>query len=292
VFGLFLVHKISIYKYKTKWEKEEKEKEKEKGFSALVGRGEFRPSRAWARARGRASWPSTAHGRETAPWSRAHAPETAGGETASAADGGGVNRPTRGEKPPAGGFNGDSPPVARFLGIGQVPKHKERLASLRVGPILLEVTGRELAAVGWRSSVAGVVAGEALVAIGGRAAVLRICGDVVKLPSLVNCSPNNQRGGEELTGEEGGAAVLARLSSGRGRRVAEAGAGRGGARGSPFIGARGEGSDGVRRAPVRFTVVAVMANSGDDGTSRGRRWRAGTWSQRRRTERCPTSLCG
>jgi hypothetical protein len=33
----------------------------------------------------------------------------------------GVNRPSRGENPAAGGFNGDSLPVTRFLGNGQVP---------------------------------------------------------------------------------------------------------------------------------------------------------------------------
>jgi hypothetical protein len=93
--------------------------------------------------------------------------------------------------------------------------------------------------VGWRSSVAGVVAGEVPVASGGRGAVLRVCGDVVKLLSLANCSLNNQRGGRRGSPERGGggAAELARLSSGRGRRVAEAGAGHRGARGSPFIGA-------------------------------------------------------
>jgi hypothetical protein len=74
------------------------------------------------------------------------------GETASAADGVGANRPTRGENPTAGGFNGDSPPVTRFLGIGQVPKHEKRLASLRVGPILPDETARELTVVRWRSS--------------------------------------------------------------------------------------------------------------------------------------------
>jgi hypothetical protein len=31
---------------------------------------------------------------------------------------------------------------------------------------------------------------------------------------------------------------------------------------------------------VRFTVAAVMAYRGDDETSRGRRWRAGTRSHR------------
>jgi hypothetical protein len=91
------------------------------------------------------------------------------------------------------------------------------------------------------------------VVIGGRGAMFRVCGAVVKLLRLVNCLLNNQRGEEEkeLTGAEGGVAELVRLSSGRGRRVAEAGAGHGGARGGPFIGARGEGSSGVRWTPVR-----------------------------------------
>jgi hypothetical protein len=35
------------------------------------------------------------------------------------------------------------------------------------------------------------------VVIGGRGAVFRVCGDVVKLLSLVNFSLNNQRRGEE-----------------------------------------------------------------------------------------------
>ena len=111
------------------------------------------------------------------------------------ADGAGANRSTHGENPAAGGFNGDSPPMTRFLGIGQVPKHEKRLASLRVGPILLDDTGRELTAVRWQSSTAGVVAGEVWVVIGGRGVVFRVCGDVVKLLSLVNFSLNNQRGG-------------------------------------------------------------------------------------------------
>jgi hypothetical protein len=37
--------------------------------------------------------------------------------------------------------------------------------------------------------------------------------------------------------------------------VAEAGAGHGGARGNLFIGARGEGSNGVRWTPVRCTTT-------------------------------------
>jgi hypothetical protein len=94
-----------------------------------VGReGEFRPSRVQGHTRARARRPSTAHDEKRRGCARkrhrgheAHAPGRAGGETASAADGAGANRPTRGENPAAGGFNGDSPPVTRFLGIGQTP---------------------------------------------------------------------------------------------------------------------------------------------------------------------------
>ena len=78
-----------------------------------------------------------------------------------------------------------------------MPKHEKRLASLRVGPILPEVTGRELTTVWWRSSATKVVVGEVWVVIGGRGAMFRVCGDVVKLLILVNCSLNNQRGGGE-----------------------------------------------------------------------------------------------
>jgi hypothetical protein len=50
--------------------------------------------------------------------------------------------------------------------------------------------------------------------------------------------------------------------------VAEAGAGHGGARGGPFIGARGEGSSGVRWTPVRCTTIGV------NGAQRRRRDRS------------------
>jgi hypothetical protein len=45
--------------------------------------------------------------------------------------------------------------------------------------------------VGWRGSAVGVIAGEVRVVIGGRGAVFRVCGDVVKLLSLANCLLNN-----------------------------------------------------------------------------------------------------
>jgi hypothetical protein len=116
--------------------------------------------------------------------------------------------PRGGGDPAAGGFNGDSPPVARFPGIGQVPKHEEGLASLMVGSILPEAVGRNLTMVRWRSSAAGVIAGEAWVVIEGRGVVFQVRSGVAKLLSIVNCPLNNQReGGEkELTGAVGGAA--------------------------------------------------------------------------------------
>jgi hypothetical protein len=44
--------------------------------------------------------------------------------------------------------------------------------------------------------------------------------------------------------------------------------GEGGARGDLFIGARGKGSGGARRAPVRCTAPALMPHNGDDETLR------------------------
>jgi hypothetical protein len=63
--------------------------------------------------------------------------------------------------------------------------------------------------------------------------------------------------------------------------------GEGGARGDLFIGARGEGSGGARRALVRCTAPALMSHSGDDETPR----RGGTGlgrGQAARTGRCRT----
>jgi hypothetical protein len=56
---------------------------------------------------------------------------------------------------------------------------------------LPEEAGRGLTAGMWRSSTAGVVAGEVCVGIGGRGVVFRARGGAVKLMSLANCSLNN-----------------------------------------------------------------------------------------------------
>ena len=60
-----------------------------------------------------------------------------------------------------------------------------------------EEAGRELTAVRWRSSTAGVVAGEVRAGIGGRGVVFHARGGVAKLMSLANCSLINQRGREK-----------------------------------------------------------------------------------------------
>jgi hypothetical protein len=60
--------------------------------------------------------------------------------------------------------------------------------------------------------------------------------------------------------------------SGRGR------CGEGGAWGDLFIGARGEGSGGARRAPVRCTTPALMPHSGADETPRQGGTGQGRWS--------------
>ena len=61
--------------------------------------------------------------------------------------------------------------------------------------------------------------------------------------------------------------------------MAEAGAGEEGARGNPFIGARGEGSGGARRTPASFTVPAINAAQRRRGDITAGRYRRGRWSR-------------
>jgi hypothetical protein len=71
----------------------------------------------------------------------------------------------------------------------------------------------------WRSSAAGVVAGEVRAGIRGRGVVFHARGGVAKLMSLANCSLNNERGREERgrgLPEWRKTVALARLSSGEG----------------------------------------------------------------------------
>jgi hypothetical protein len=105
--------------------------------------------------------------------------------------------------------------------------------------------------------------------------VLRVRGFVRELLSSLNCSLDQRRGRERrggLTGEgeDGGAPriVLGRGEEGSGRGRC----GEGGARGDLFIGARGKGSGGAWRAPVRCTTPALMPHSAADETP----WWGGT----------------
>jgi hypothetical protein len=122
-----------------------------------------------------------------------------------------------------------------------------------------------------------------------RGVVSQVHGGVAKLISLSTFSLNHQRG--RLTGgEEDGGAFVTELGRG-GRGVAEAGAGQGSARGDPFIGARGKGSGGAQRTPVRCTAPELMPHSGDDETAR-RAVPCKDAGAATRTERCQTFLCG
>jgi hypothetical protein len=120
-------------------------------------------------------------------------------------------------------------------------------------------------------------------------------GSVARLVSLANFLLNQQRGREKRgkgLPEGKMTAALSRLSSSEGGRgVAEAGAGQGSAQGDSFIGARGEGSSGAQRTPVRCTAPELMPHSSDDETA----WWAVSCKDTAavaRTGRCQTFLCG
>jgi hypothetical protein len=123
-FGLFLVHKISAYKYICE-NGERNGKRKKRNFPA--SRGGFRPSQArGTHARGRR--PSCGpRARETARargsngvTAGPHVSESRGGGTAPRFDGAGEPAVCGEENLAAGGLDGDSPPVARFLVHGEV----------------------------------------------------------------------------------------------------------------------------------------------------------------------------
>jgi hypothetical protein len=93
-----------------------------------VGRGGSGPAGRRARARARSRRPATAHGGKRRGRTRGDA-VSAGptrqrerdGETAPTVDGAGRTGRPWGRKPAAGGLDGDSPSVTRFLGNGQAP---------------------------------------------------------------------------------------------------------------------------------------------------------------------------
>jgi hypothetical protein len=78
---------------------------------------------------------------------------------------------------------------------------------------------RGLSAGRWRSSTAGVAAGELRAGIGGRGAVFQTHGGVAKLIGLANCLLHNQRGREKRgkgLPEREETAALPRIELGRG----------------------------------------------------------------------------
>jgi hypothetical protein len=115
----------------------------------------------------------------------------------------------------------------------------------------------------------------------GREVVLCVRGFVRELLGSLNCSLDQRRGRERrggLTGEGEDDSAL-RIAFGRGEEGSGRGwCGEGGARGDLFIGARGEGSGGARRAPVRCTAPTLMPHSAADETPRRGGTGQGRWS--------------
>ena len=117
--------------------------------------------------------------------------------------------------------------------------------------------------------------------------------EVARLTQLLaGLTEREREEGDGLTGEgeDGGVPRIAlrrgKEGSGRGRCGEE------GARGGLLIGARGKGSGGARRAPVRCTAPALMPHSAAEGTPRWGGTDKDAGQGEGRTERCQTSLCG
>jgi hypothetical protein len=99
-----------------------------------------------------------------------------------------------------------------------------------------------------------------------------------------------RRGGLTGEGEDGDAPRIVLM---RGEESSVRGqCGEGGARGDLFIGARGEGSGGARRTPVRCTASALMPHSGADETPRRGGTGQGRWSSGGGRGGAELFLCG
>jgi hypothetical protein len=166
-----------------------------------------------------------------------------GEETASRPDGG------------ANQLDGGLPPVARFFDQGRVVWHGWRLAIPTVGSIWSERVGRGLPTGRGRSSAAGIAAGGLWVGDGGWKVVLRLRGYVRELLAPLNFLPDHRRRRgrrrKGLTGEENDVSASRIVLGGGEERDGRGWCEEGGARGEPFIGARGKGGGGaawLRRA--------------------------------------------
>jgi hypothetical protein len=138
----------------------------------------------------------------------------------------------------------------------------------------------------WMPGVAGPrrVVGSAVVRpparpTGGKGKGKKVCrarGEVAELKSYTNLTRTQQRGEGGSSPEMKMAAALAQLSSGKGEEMAKAGVRNWGARGGPFIGARGGEGGGRWRAPASspqrgwWCTVATTGRlrQGGDGMAR------------------------
>jgi hypothetical protein len=126
--------------------------------------------------------------------------------------------------------------------------------------------------------------------------VLRVRGYVRELLAPLNfLSDQRRRRGRRrkgLTGEENDAGASRIVLGGGEERDGRGWCEEGGARGEPFIGARGKGKRWSLLAPASFIVRPLMPHSAAEGTLR----RGGTGEDAGqgggRTERCQTSLSG
>jgi hypothetical protein len=141
-----------------------------------------------------------------------------------------------------------------------------------VGSIWPEWVGRGLPTGRGRSSAAGIAAGGLWVGDGGRKVVLRVRGYVRELLAPLNfLSDQRRRRGRSrkgLTGEENDAGASRIVLGGGEERDGRGWCEEGGARGEPFIGARGKGERWSFLAPASFTVRPLMPHIAAEGTLR------------------------
>jgi hypothetical protein len=187
------------------------------------------------------------------------------------------------------------PPVARFFDQGRVVWHGRRLAIPMVGLIWPERVGRGLPTGRGRSSAAGIAAGGLWVGDGGWKVVLRVRGYVRELLGPLNFLPDQRRRRgrrrKGLTGEENDAGASRIVLGGGEERDGRSWCEEGGARGEPFIGARGKGGAVELLGSGELHSAAINAAQRRRGDTTAGRYRRGRWS-RGGTVRCQTSLCG
>jgi hypothetical protein len=130
---------------------------------------------------------------------------------------------------------------------------------------------------------------------GGWKVVLRVRGYVRELLGPLNFLPDQRRRRgrrrKGLTGEENDAGASRIVLGGGEERDGRSWCEEGGARGEPFIGARGKGGAGELLGSGELHSAAINAAQRRRGDTTAGRYRRGRWS-RGGTVRCQTSLCG